>query len=565
MTPSHPYAAAFAAGLLLAAPALHAQSAPDAGNLLREAERNAAKPPVAAPPLPARPERVPQSAAGPRVQVSAFKLSGVSLVPEADIQARLAPYLGKPASFADLQRAADSVAEVYRERGWLVRSYFADQELHDGVVALTVLEGRLAGVRVERAAPGRNVSDAQVVATMTARQKIGAPVRADDIQRAVGIVNALPGVSASSVLEPGDQQGTSRLVVAVKDEPRLTGQAQVDNAGSKASGELRASGGVSLNSPLGVGDQLQFYGSKSRDSNYLSAAYSAPVGSDGLRASANLSHLGYGYDLSGSRYSGAAGVAGLGLSYPLLRRQDLNLNTSVSHDRKSFDNSVAGIELSNKTIAVTAIGLSGDAGDGFFGGGLTQFGLTVSFGRLDLSGNAADLAGDQAATGPQRNGHFSKTAWSLGRLQRITAADTLQLSLAGQRASRNLDSAEKFGAAGNGGVRAYASAEPSADDGTLFSVEWRHQVNDDLTLAAFHERARVQRDHGVNSASLNPNSYSLAGSGLGLSWGRAQSVLVRAALAWRQGANPVRNPATGADSDGTHRNPRAYFSLLKIF
>ena len=239
MTPSSPLsalAAAAAAALLLAAPALHAQTAPDAGKLLRDAERAPAATLPAAPPAPGAAQRAPESEPGPRVQVSAFKLIGVSLLPEAELQARLAPFIAQPSSLADLRRAADTVAAAYRERGFLVRAYLAEQELQGGVVTITVLEGRLAALRIERPSPGRHIGDAQVRETMTARQKIGGPVRAGDIERAIGLLNALPGVSASSLLEPGDQPGESRLVVAVKDEPAVSGQVLIDNAGAKASG-----------------------------------------------------------------------------------------------------------------------------------------------------------------------------------------------------------------------------------------------------------------------------------------------------------------------------------------
>jgi hemolysin activation/secretion protein len=555
-------AAAAAATLLLTAPGLRAQSAPDAGQLLRDANRPPATAPTALP-EPPKPQVAGGPAGGPQVQVQGFKLSGVTLLNEAEVQARLAPFTGKPAGMADLRRAADAVAELYRERGYLVRAYLPEQTLQGGVVAITVLEGRLGGLRVEHAPPALRIGEAQVRNTMTARQKLGEPVRADDIQRAISLLNAMPGISASSLLEPGEQPGESRLVVSVKDEALVTGQVQIDNAGSKASGEWRASGGVSFNSPSGRGDQVQLYASKSSGSNFGSAAYSLPLGSDGLRGTLNGSRLNYGYSLSGSRYSGAATVLGASLSYPVLRSQAANLNLSAGHDRKAFDNAVAGIQLNDKKIQVSSLGLAGDAADTFYGGGLTQFGLTLTLGRLDLAGNATDLAADQA--GPQRQGSYRKLGWSLGRLQRITAADTLALSWSGQRANRNLDSAEKFGATGQGGVRAYSSAEPSADNGQLFSVEWRHQIGDQLTLAAYHERARVQRDHSEGPGTLSPNRFTLAGSGVGISWGRANELMLRAALAWRQGDNPARNPATGADSDGTHRNPRAYISLLKIF
>lgn len=554
---------AVAAAALLACGAPQAQTPPDAGTLLRDAER-AAPPPPPPPPTTAAPAATPDAAPGARVQVLGFRLRGVTLLPEAELQVRLAPFVGQPASLADLRRATDAVARAYQDAGYLVRAFLPEQELRDGVVTIAVLEGRLSGVRVEQAPPGRNVGEPRVLGTMTARQKIGAPVRADEVQRAIGLLDALPGVQASSVLEPGDQPGETRLVVAVADEPMFGGRLQLDNAGTRASGEWRSTGALEINSPLRMGDQLQFFASHSAGSDYGSAGYSLPVGYDGWRASATVSRLAYGYDLNNTRYSGGATAWAAAANYPLLRRAGASLSLSLAYDRKAFDNAIAGIQLSDKTVATRTLALGGDAVDGWLGGGVTQFSLSLAFGRLDLGGNAADLAADQAAGGPDRDGSFRTLGWTLTRLQRLSAADTLQLSLSGQRANRNLDSSQKFSATGTSAVRAYSSSEPSADEGRLASLEWRRLVTPELTLSLFHDHAWLRRDRERNAATLDPNRYTLSGNGVAASWSGPQQMLLRAALSWRNGRNPVRS-AEGDDGDGTRRDPRLFVSFVKAF
>ncbi|MGC4077941.1 MAG: ShlB/FhaC/HecB family hemolysin secretion/activation protein [Rubrivivax sp.] len=554
---------AVAAATLLVCGPLHAQTPPDAGKLLRDTERNVPVPPPPPPttaPAPASPDATP----GARVKVVGFRLRGVTLLSEAELQVRLAPFVGQPASLADLRRAADTVARAYEEAGYLVRAFLPEQELREGIVTIEVLEGRLSGVRVEQAPPGRNVGERRIVETMTARQKIGAPVRADDVQRAIGLLDALPGVAASSVLEPGDAPGETRLVVSVRDEAWLAGHLQLDNSGTRASGEWRTSGSLEVDSPLRFGDQLQFFASHSAGSDYGSAAYSAPVGYDGLRASGTLSRLAYGYDLNTTRYSGGATAWGAGLNYPLLRRTSASLSLSLNYDHKAFDNAIAGLQISDKTVATRTLALGGDVSDAWFGGGVTQFSLALGFGRLDLGGNAGDLAADQAAGGPDRDGSFRTLSWMLTRLQRVTSADTLQFVLSGQRANRNLDSSQKFNVTGPSGVRAYSTSEPSGDDGTLASIEWRHQFTPELTLSVFHDHAWLRRDHERSSATLDPNRYSMAGTGVGASWTGPGQLQLRGALAWRAGDNPVRT-ASGDDSDGTHRDPRLFVSLVKAF
>lgn len=555
------------AGLLLAwHGAVQAQAVQDAGSLLRDTEKalEQRRLPQAVPAPPAK-EAPGTQVAGAKVTVKGFTLKGVSLVPEADILAALAPWVGKPASFADLRRAADAVSEIYRSRGFLVRAYLPEQDLTEGIVTIAVIEGRLGSLRIDRIAEAGHVGDGTIRKFMLARQKIGEPVLPDELQRAISLVNDLPGIAASSVLEPGEREGESRLAVALRDTPGFAGAVQLDNAGAKVSGENRLTVNGTFNSPLRIGDQVQAVGNKSEGSSFGRLAYSLPLGADGLRVGLSLSNLSYGYGVHSVRYSGDAQDYGLQATYPILRSNERNLSLAAAYDRKDFKNSVGGVELNNKSIAVGSLTLSGDQLDALLGGGLTQYAAGYAVGNLDLAANATDLAADQGAGGPRRHGQFERLTWSLARLQRLTPVDALAVSLSGQVASRNLDSSEKFVATGPAAVRAYASTEASGDEGALLSIEWRHQFGDRLQAVAFFDQAHVRRDRDSNTSTLRPNGYDLSGAGFGINWGQASDLAIRASVAWRLGSNPARNPATGLDADGTRRDPRVWVTALRTF
>ncbi|WP_034412337.1 ShlB/FhaC/HecB family hemolysin secretion/activation protein [Derxia gummosa] len=554
--------AAGLSGLPLAA---LAQTPPQAGDLLRELDRQPQRDAPATLPPPVAPAGPAAPAAGPRVDVTAFRIEGATLVPEAELQDAVAPWAGKPASFADLRRAADAIAARYQARGLLARTLLPEQDLAGGVVVVRVIEARLGAVRIDRPDGATRMSDDTATGYLTARQSVGDPVRPDDLQRGISLLNDLPGTSATSLLEPGAAEGESRVVVALRDKPVFTGLASVDNAGAKASGTARGSVGLQVNSPFGLGEQLQLLGNKSSGTDYGRVQLGMPLGKDGLRASVNASRLNYGYTLSGNRYTGSASVLGASLGYPLLRSAGSNLTLQLDHDRKRFDNEVQAIAISNKDVRLTTLALYGDRLDEFMGGGMTQFSVSIASGTLDLGRNPGDLAADQFPGGPDRNGSFTRTNWSLTRLQRLTAADTLALIASGQIASRNLDASERLTVTGPYAVRAYTSSEPAADDGTLASIELRHQFADQLTATVFHDRAQARRDHEVNSATARPNAYRLAATGLGLALGKPGDLLLRATVAWRNGDNPTRNPATGLDADGTRRNPRLFLTLTKNF
>lgn len=551
--------------LLCAAGPSFAQTAPAGGDLLRETERANARPaPATLPPLPA-PQPTGEGS-GPTVRVEGFVVTGATLVDEATLQAVLRPWVGRPASLDSLRRAADAVAQAYRERGWLARATLPEQQVSDGRVRIAVVEGRLAALRIDRAADAqRALPDDAVRAAMLARQRLGEPVRAEDLQRAVTLLDETPGTHAASLLEPGDKEGETRLVVAVKGAPLVSGSASLDNSGAVATGEARATLNLALNGALRRGDQGTLTLNVSTGSRYARAGASLPLGVDGWRAAAYLSALDYGYDLSSVRYSGTASVLGAALSYPLQRSAARNLSLALSLDRKGFHNAVAGVQLNDKRIDALTVALNGDRQDEWLGGGLWIASLQATAGRLDLAGNDADLQADQAAGGPGRQGRFDKLTGSLTRLQRITARTSLSVALSAQHSGRNLDSAEKFQVTGPYGVRAYGVSEPSADNGVLLTVEGRLQLRPGWAVSLFHDRARIERDAQPNSATLSPNRYGLAGSGASLAWEPQGGVQLRVSVAWRQGENPARNPATQADSDGTRRSPRVFASLAAAF
>src|SRR5690242_14075015 len=82
-------AVAFVAG----AAAGSAQTVPDAGQLLRENERQRLPPPPTSVPQPTPAAPIKRPANETPFVVHRFRLTGITLVPEADVQAVLVPYL----------------------------------------------------------------------------------------------------------------------------------------------------------------------------------------------------------------------------------------------------------------------------------------------------------------------------------------------------------------------------------------------------------------------------------------------------------------------------------------
>ena len=508
---------------------VYAQATPDSGSLLRDTEKNLGQPqvPTVVPPVAPKTPAA-EDTSGIKVVVKQFRFKGASLIPVTELEGIVGLWIGQALSPAGLRKVADAVSEAYRARGFLARAYLPEQDLTDGIITIAIIEGRLGAVRVDRLPDTRHLDNDTVSQYILARQALQEPVRPGELQRAVSLLNELPGVAASILLEPGEREGESAVVVALRDTPGFSGMAQLDNSGAASTGEERLTVNANINSPLHLGDQIQVAVNKSKGTTYGRAGYTIPLGNDGIRVGATISDLAYNYSLTGAEFEGTAKNKGLTLSYPFIRSNDKNLMLALTYDSKDFRNLVRSVEINNKTSIVSGLALSGDTLDGFMGGGVNQYSLGYVSGQLDLSKNATDL-------------------------------------VSGQTANSNLDSAEKFAASGPNGVRAYPSTEASGDDGVLVSVEWRHQYRDDLQTAIFYDTAQITRDHVSNTGSLAPNSFSLSGVGASVSWGKASSILIRGIVAWRVGSNPVRNLATDLDSDGFKRDPRIWLTALKTF
>jgi hemolysin activation/secretion protein len=555
------------AGLSLALAPAFAQSVPDAGQLLRQIQPQTPVLPPDTLPQPKPVEPVKHLTRDTRFTVSHFRITGAVLVPEAEIQEVLKPYLNHEITFDDLEKALVAISQLYQSHGWLARPLVPAQDIVGGVVTIQILEGKLGAVQLKKnGAP--HISDARVLGTMTKGQEPGTPLRLDRMGRAVNVLNDTPGIAASAVLAPGDANGTTDIVLSLDEKPLVNGSAMADNGGPHSTGEFRFNGNVNLESPMGLGDEFVATGMASLGMQYGRLAYTLPVGYDGLRVGVNLSGLRYalrGKTFDALDAQGDAMTLGLTASYPLLRTDTNSVQLGAEFDYKHLANTAHGIVTSRKSIYVANIVLSGDIVDRIAGGGLTFWNVNLAIGDLDLSGDAANRAADRL--GPHTAGGYARLAATIARLQRLTEKDTLWVSLSAQQAFKNLDSSEKFWLGGPQGVRAFPVSEASGDSGWLTTVEFRHAFTSEWQASVFYDHGSIMLNHnaGFNLTPLSPNHYGLDGIGAGIAYLVPGSYAIRATVSHALSRNPAPDPVTGNDSDGTRADTRYWITASYFF
>jgi len=508
---------------------------PDAGSIMRETEQ------LRRPDVPAlSPRVVPEAPTKPDPDaltfvVKRFDLTGVKLLPEADVQAVLKPWLDRQITFEDLERALNAISELYQKNGWYVRPQLPAQDIVDGTVTINVIEGKLGEVD-----PGISddmpLSAERVQKFITSRQNKGDPLNMDELSRAITILNEQPGVSAQAALAPSLEEGASDVIVETVALPAVSGSLQADNWGAKSTGYYRVTGSANWNNPTGIGDQLQANVMGSEGTVYGQLGYTLPVGYDGWRLGGSVSALYYKLlgEFATLNNTGTANTFSLSATYPL---DSLTIS---------------------KRVSLASVAITGDEADDYFGGGFSVYGLTLTSGYAKLGDKTEDRIGANTY------GSFATLAGNGGRLQRLTDSTSLWLSFSGQWASQNLDSSQKFSLGGPQGVRAYPVYEATGDQGWLGTVEARWDFYEGAQASVFYDMGWIQQNKnpGYLQEQLTPNTYYLKGWGVGVSYNYNNRVSMKLSVASRIGSNPGANPVTGADGDGTNDRTRFWFNVV---
>ncbi len=493
-----------------------------------------------------------------RVLVKVLHVTGAHVFSEAQLVTVAGFRPGSQLSLADMQVMASRITEFYHRHGYFVaRAYLPAQQVTNNVVNIAVSEGRYGKITL------RNSSN---LSGTLAQDKLrglnsGDPITIQPLESRLLLLSDVPGVHVSSTLAPGASPGSSDLLVNITPGQRLTGSVDADNAGNPYTGEYRLGATVNLNDPLGRGDVASLRVLTSGPGlRYGRASYQMEFG----RATAGVAYSKLDYRL-GKQFRalgahGSAEVASIYGFYPLLRSRDTNLTAGLVYEDKTFQDDIDLFHsVSDRTAHVVTGQLYGSHQDRLGGGGVTSFFVSLSAGSLDIQTPAVRAADAVTA---RSNGAYDKLWFNVARLQRVTDLVSLDASITGQLASKNLDSSEKMVLGGMDGVRAYPQGEGFGDEGYLARLEAR------LLLAGLsgHVPGQVHLIGFVDSGHITinkhpwytgPNSRTLSSVGVGLTWDDPGDFSVRTYYAHKLGSESAIS--------APDRSGRFWIQVIKYF
>jgi hemolysin activation/secretion protein len=452
--------------------------------------------PRAEPRLLAPPEAPPPGGEGTLpVVIGSIEITGATVYGTAELATYYNTIIGQTVPQDRIAQIVRDIQTRYRTDGYfltVVRGS-VDQQDSVNVLHVRVVEGFISDVKIEGDIGPAGVLVYNFLNRLTEYR----PANIAEVERALLLVQGIPGISARAVLRPGaGEVGAVELIAQVGRKP-FGAIVNYDNRGSDFAGpqEMLVSGYASSFTSLGEHTELTIFDTPFNSEQLFGQLSSeAYVGSDGLKV---RGYYGLGVSEPGS-FLAVTGfkswlyLAGVSASYPIIRTRPLSLTTSLAFDGSRAIISTLNGDVRQRTSTTNLRVIR-------FGGQLDFQDDTPGLDLVAANSFSATLHKGIVGLGSSKNGSplparvgnvidFAKLTGELTRVQNLFDIGdfqfALKLSIAGQYTKDILPPNEKFFLGGTRYGRGFFSGEITGDRAIGESAELQINTNIESLLNA---------------------------------------------------------------------------------
>lgn len=412
------------------------------------------------------------------LDIDGYRFRGNTVFSDDELSGLMAEYRGT-VSFEQLLEGVDRITEAYRDAGYIVaRAYVPEQTIDDGRVEIAVLEGALGELRFEGDEPITTDRMARRFDRLAEDGRINQP----DLERGALLLNDLPGTSAGISLRPGEEVGTTDVVIEGRDEGTFDFSLDYNNFGAEVTGEHRLGAQLGINNLFGAGDRFTFrpIGSDTGDTFYGSLGFDMPLFTPatrvGIRGSFLQSELGEEFEELSIENTATTGE--LFVRHNLVRTRDFNWSARLGYENRQFERIFDAdfedreVEVADYSLDVIDLGTNLDNRDRVWGGGMNSYYVNIRQGLSEVDEEGGDVVPGEARV----DGEFTTLLAGVQRLQAMPGNWSLLLELDGQFSGDNLDTSERMSLGGPNAVRAYRPSEALGDSGLIGRSELRYNL-----------------------------------------------------------------------------------------
>jgi hemolysin activation/secretion protein len=488
------------------------------------------------------------------ITVNSIRIKGATVYSTEELKTYYSSLLGKKVSLDKVYGVAKNITQTYRNDGYvLTRAVLPPQDVTDGNITIQVVEGYVAEV-----IKSGDFKDTAIVSDILEPIAGPRPLNIYKMEKALLLLNDLPGVEATAVLKPATKAAAPGAVNAeiLLQRRKPQGSVYANNSGSKYLGPYQGGATLKFGHDLLLPYQETSIGglltSDLDELKYVFVRNAIALNPEGTKLSvrANYTRTNPGDSLEALEVKGTSYGWGLTLEHPFIRSRQENLSASLTFDYDHAETSLSSLDLFDDNSRALRFSVEYSRTDSLGGSNLVHAELSKGLGIF-----GASEKGDLNLSRAEGNPDFVKFSLEAERLQHVYDLVNLYVATQMQVANAPLLSLEEFGYGGRRTGRAYDASEITGDNGVSALVEMyydRLPFLSDLNIQpyAFFDIGKVwNKDTGGETLS-----GSSAGAGFRL---RHPVTGFSADLS---AAAPIMKPSKTQNSD-----PRFFFSVSYNF
>lgn len=438
------------------------------------------------------------------ISVSSIIVDNNRVIPAALLQEMVFPYLNRRISYVDLEILRNRLTQWLVDNGYINSGVIIpDQDVNNGIVHLTLIEGKLSTVTVEgtRQFSGKYFID-------RIKRRAETPFRVNDLQEAFQLLYQDQRVTAiNAELSAGLTPGESSLNFRVTEASPWQLSLNVTNDNSPSIGSYHGGLQLAHRNLSGGGDTLEGNIGGSEGSFDYGLRYSLPLSSADTmldlyfrRSSAHV----ISFEFEPLDIRSSSGTYGGRVSHPLVRTVRREIRPSLAFEYRESRNYLLGEGFSFSTHE--------DNGKSHYSAG--RLGLEW----VERGDGSVVVASSILNTGVREENFISLLGRLLWMQRTGIVGSSINFRGEAQIADTGLTSMEKYALGGINSVRGYRKNVLVKDNGVTGSLEWWFPLvkensarSESLSVAPFVDYGRGW-DNGAGSNA--PRDLASIGVGL---------------------------------------------------
>jgi len=397
--------------------------------------------------------------------VEKVTITGNSALTTAELEPLTDAYEGREIKLSQARELAEKITAAYRSQGYITcRAYIPPQDVQSRNLTIKVFEGKLGKVKVR----GNKFFSKRVIKRYVGHLR-DQVLKFDSLKDGLRQMNLHPDREVKAVIVPGQEVGTSDLLLDVKDRRPIHINAEVNNFGTKDTGRERYSLSVRHSNLLGQDDIFASRVQFGEEVLAIGLQHLLPVGPYGTNAgwTFNYTDVQVGGDFSVLDIGGEAFTWSTFVNHPLYEGDRLDVTGTTSFESKSIYNTVLNQASSEDQLRMVHAGVNLDWIDPY---GRTFLVNDLTYGS-DWFG--ASEKNDPRLSRRGSGADFFKYNGSLNRIHPVYDQTYLFMKGSTQLTPDALVSAEQFDLGGVYSVRGYPQSDYLGDGGVGGSLELR--------------------------------------------------------------------------------------------